>query len=274
MNFKFLFPTFLNRYDFVERSLIFYRKGASERILNIGTGEGDYDPMIARYCDRLIGCDQNEDDLSFARVRNRDNPKIEYKTENALNLSFDDDTFDKVIAVEVLEHVSDPSGMLDNIYRVLKPGGIAILTFPSLDFPITYDPVNRVLSWFSQRHFSMGAYAFGHTYLVSPADFRTWAAECGFEILHEEPLSGYLVGLIEVYWTGLVQRIFKINAFNKQANKSSNLLASRPGNKIPKLSILSRTIASLDSRYFKPTKNSIGKGFVLKKKRKILYGFL
>jgi ubiquinone/menaquinone biosynthesis C-methylase UbiE len=266
MNFKFLFPTFLNRYDFVERSLNLYRTGAPERILNIGTGEGDYDPMIARYCVRLVGCDQNEDDLNFARVRNWDNPIIEYRTENALNLSFDDDTFDKVIAVEVLEHVSDPSGMLGNIFRVLKPSGIAILTFPSLHFPITYDPVNRILSWFSERHFSMGAYAFGHTYLVAPADFRTWAYECGFEVLQEEPLSGYLVGLIEVYWTGLVQRIFKVNAFNKQANRSANLIATRPGNKIPALTILSRAVAKLDSRYFTSSKNSVGKGFVLKKK--------
>ena len=71
LNFKLLFPTFRNRYLFVRERLKKYagaHSGASVyRGLNLGTGEGDYDRMIAGYCTELIGCDVNEEDLAHAR---------------------------------------------------------------------------------------------------------------------------------------------------------------------------------------------------------------
>lgn len=266
MNFKFLFPTFLNRFSFVERSLKSYDHNATGVILNIGTGEGDYDPMIAKYCTLLIGCDHNDDDLNFAKSRNQDTGNIRYEKEDALDLSFEENSFDRVIAVEVVEHVHDPIRMLANIYRVLKPGGLAILTFPSGHFPITYDPINHMLSWFGNRHLSIGAYAFGHTQLITSQEFRKWTGICGFTVLEEVPLSGYLVGLLEVYWTGLVQRIFKFNALNKSKHNNLKFPASRPGNTIPIMTILAKKITDIDARFFTIPKHSIGKGFVLQKK--------
>jgi SAM-dependent methyltransferase len=50
---------------------------------------------------------------------------------DALALPFPDATFDRVIASEVLEHVSDDQRALDEIFRVLKPGGTLAATVPS-----------------------------------------------------------------------------------------------------------------------------------------------
>jgi SAM-dependent methyltransferase len=50
---------------------------------------------------------------------------------DALALPFPDDTFDHVIASEVLEHVSDDQRSLEEIFRVLKPGGTLAATVPS-----------------------------------------------------------------------------------------------------------------------------------------------
>ncbi len=50
---------------------------------------------------------------------------------DALRLPFPDDTFDRIIASEVLEHVSDDQVALDEVLRVLKPGGIVAATVPS-----------------------------------------------------------------------------------------------------------------------------------------------
>ena len=50
---------------------------------------------------------------------------------DALRLPFPDDTFDRVIASEVLEHVSDDQLALDEVFRVLKPGGTLAATVPS-----------------------------------------------------------------------------------------------------------------------------------------------
>ncbi len=50
---------------------------------------------------------------------------------DALALPFADDTFDRIIASEVLEHVSDDQAALQEAWRVLKPGGTLAATVPS-----------------------------------------------------------------------------------------------------------------------------------------------
>ena len=52
-------------------------------------------------------------------------PVIDLRT-----LSFDDNTFDFVIANHVLEHIREEKQVLNEIYRVLKPGGTAVLQVP------------------------------------------------------------------------------------------------------------------------------------------------
>jgi len=43
-------------------------------------------------------------------------------------LPFDDDSFDTVLSCGVLEHVQDPDGSLEEIYRLLRPGGTFYVT--------------------------------------------------------------------------------------------------------------------------------------------------
>jgi SAM-dependent methyltransferase len=50
---------------------------------------------------------------------------------DALHLPFPDDTFDRVIASEVLEHIWDDSGAIAELVRVLRPGGRMAVTVPS-----------------------------------------------------------------------------------------------------------------------------------------------
>jgi len=69
----------------------------------LGTGEGDYDPMIAEYCDNLVSCDINENDINFAKQLNG-HLDIDYRIEDALNLSFPDNSFDLIVSVDVMEH--------------------------------------------------------------------------------------------------------------------------------------------------------------------------
>jgi SAM-dependent methyltransferase len=62
-----------------------------------------------------IGCDIQE------------GPNVD-QIEDIHGLSFDDDSVGTVICVEVLEHVHDPIRAVQEIHRVLKPGGVAVLT--------------------------------------------------------------------------------------------------------------------------------------------------
>lgn len=263
MNYKLLFPTYRNRYLFIKNNLKKYGKeNVFEKALNLGTGEGDYDPMIANACKKLIACDINEEDVAFAKGLNGAVTNLTYQTEDALNLSFPSNTFNLLTSVDVMEHVGRPKRMTEEIGRVLCKGGVAFITFPQLHFPWTYDPINRMIG---KRAIAQGAYAFGHEYLVDPAAFRNWAEEYDLEVLEEKNLSGYLVALLEMYWTGLIQRIFKANAGNVSSDEKQKGKL-RPSTKEPFLTFLTDAIIHLDYFLFKNRRHSVGKGFVVRKK--------
>jgi ubiquinone/menaquinone biosynthesis C-methylase UbiE len=269
MNYKLLFPTYRNRFRFVRESfngLLSERSGKKfERGLSLGTGEGDYDALIAAYCNQLVGCDINKDDMEFAKSLNQDVSNLSYQVENALELTFPNESFDMVISMEVIEHVGKPWTMMQEIHRVLKPGGKLVMTFPSTKFPITYDPIHRIKSVFSPgKWIRLGAYDFGHDYLIDPKEYQEKVKELGFKIENRMNLSGYLIGQLEMYWTGLAQRIFKSNKGNLD-NASKGIFALRPDRKEPKAVFLTDAIINVDRTLFSKSGYSHGQGFILTK---------
>lgn len=63
------------------------------------------------------------------------NPHLPYNAieAGAESLPFSDNTFDFIYSFEVMEHVMDPKKMLEEIYRVLKPGGLSYITTCNYD---------------------------------------------------------------------------------------------------------------------------------------------
>ena len=272
LNFKFLFPTFRRRFLFVRAKLAQLAKSQEfDYALNLGTGEGDYDRMIAGHAREVVGCDVNEADLIHARTLNKGVMNLRYEANDALNLSYADATFDLIVSCEVIEHVGRPERMVQEMYRVLRPGGAAIMTFPSREFPFTYDPVNRLWQWLGntkkkENLIAQGAYAFGHEYLIGSEDFKGWATRAGFEIVEFQGLSRHLVGILEVYWTGLAQSIFKKNARNVTTDTGSGLTVRPASTKEPALVFITDFILWLDKLLFGWTNRSVGKGVVLRKR--------
>ena len=64
-------------------------------------------------------------EVGFYKVIDKD-----IRCENITSLSFDSEIFEIVIANHVLEHVPEDAAAMKEIYRVLKPGGIAVLQAP------------------------------------------------------------------------------------------------------------------------------------------------
>ena len=99
------------------------------RILDVGCGTGANLLMLSKFGD-AEGVDVSEDALAFCRERGLANVKLGA----AEALPYDDGTFDLVTALDVVEHLDDDVAGLREMYRVLRPGGYALLFVPAFMF--------------------------------------------------------------------------------------------------------------------------------------------
>jgi ubiquinone/menaquinone biosynthesis C-methylase UbiE len=100
-------------------------KDGQGQILEIGCGHGDVTrDYLAPNCARVIATDIV--DRGFGTERAPAN--VSFRLEDALNLSFPDETFDGVFSVDVIEHVPDDGRFVREGLRVLRKGGTLFFT--------------------------------------------------------------------------------------------------------------------------------------------------
>ena len=102
-----------------------------ERILDVGCGDGNFAMLIARACKakEVYGIEISEKGAELARKNGVKCYQLDVDEED---FPFEDNYFDAIFAGEIIEHLYDTDHFLDEIYRVLKPNGILVLTTPNL----------------------------------------------------------------------------------------------------------------------------------------------
>ncbi len=112
---------------------------------------------------------------------------------DGLRLPFPDGIFDAAVCSEVLEHVPDDAGVVGEIARVLKPGGVAALTVPCANYPGLWDPANWSRERLGLGHFNSDSGFWGglwsmHLRLYRPEQFHQLVA--GEQRLHVTRFEG------------------------------------------------------------------------------------
>lgn len=102
-------------------------------VLELGCGTGLFTETFARFGTRVTAVDISPPLLEQARARQLP-PTVEFRVEDAEQLSFDDATFDAVIGSSVLHHVAVAEALAE-ARRVLKPGGRLAFTEPNMMNP-------------------------------------------------------------------------------------------------------------------------------------------
>jgi len=96
-----------------------------ERLLDVGCGTGSLTFKLRELAPsaRIVGIDVAESYLEFARSRARD-PNITFQWADATDLPFGDGEFDRALSLLVLQFVPDSAGVVSELRRVVRPGGV------------------------------------------------------------------------------------------------------------------------------------------------------
>lgn len=129
-------------------------KNGRAEVLELGCGHLDFTLQYLRLaCASVVATDIEQRfpaDLELL-------PNVRFETQDALDLTFEDESFDCAISLEVIEHVPDDDRFLREGLRVLRPGGKFIFTTP-----------NRHRLTALARYLVGRPLRFPHTYAVDP----------------------------------------------------------------------------------------------------------
>jgi len=115
-------------YDFV-RPLV---EGA--RVLDAGCGEGYGTDLLAAVAKEAVGVDLEDPVIRRAALRY---PDARFETANLVSLPFEDASFDAVVSMQVIEHIHTPHEFVAECARVLRPGGLLVISTPNR---LTFSP--------------------------------------------------------------------------------------------------------------------------------------
>ena len=98
---------------------------AGKDVLEVGSGRGGGASYVARYFRprTLTGVDICKAAIRFSTARYAGQDNLEFRVGDACNLPFANNSFDVAINIESAQHYGDMGQFLEEVYRVLRPGG-------------------------------------------------------------------------------------------------------------------------------------------------------
>jgi SAM-dependent methyltransferase len=102
------------------------KKDKPGRLLDIGCGDGDYAKRMHDLGFDVLAADMNKDKFKY-------NGLIPYQVCNVTeSLPFENNSFDYIILAEVIEHIRNPFSVIKELVRILRPGGILMISTPNI----------------------------------------------------------------------------------------------------------------------------------------------
>lgn len=198
-----------------------------ERVLDLGCGDGSFAARLSKVISvkSIHGIDRSPEAVQLALDKGVDAHLVDLDEQD---IPFPDGYFDAIFAGEIIEHVFDPDRLLSEANRVLKDGGVLVITTPNLSswfnrlfLLFGYQPLFMDVS---PRHstghpFSFGP--FGHVRLFTLRALLELLKLHGFRPTH---IDGFGINTLLGYgkrwkWAAIIA-----NTLLRSASLSSDLL--------------------------------------------------
>ena len=197
----------LHRYKMQRLRRLFERHIPHGRALDVGCGRSLFADLDVPFTFKVVAGDLNFDSV---RVRAGEVPQQTWAVFDAAAVPFRDGQFDGLFAGEVIEHVTDVRRTLHEWWRVLKPGGVAIITTPNKERLVAL--ADGLECPYSRDHLSELSYR-ELTRDLLPA--------CGFEFVEQECLY------LELWLHNLFNGKRVKDVLQREGNRAANVRMMR-----------------------------------------------
>ena len=164
------------------------------RMLDIGCGGGILSEPLARLGAEMVGADPSEDNIAAAQSHAGDaGVAVDYRATTAEVLAAAMERFDVVLAMEVVEHVTDVDAFVATCATMVKPGGlmiIATLNRTLKSFALAIVGAEYVLRWLPRGTHQWDKF-------VTPQELETAMEAGGLRRIGE---SGVIYNLLADKW--------------------------------------------------------------------------
>lgn len=166
--------------------------------LEVGAGIGIYTPVLAKNFNKVVAIDIQTDYLCHAEALTKKYNHVRFLVDDITRSSLPSHSFDLVLCTEVIEHIKESVSAIKEMHRLLKPGGILILSTPQkystleLTAKLMFKPgiINLVKLIYSEPVLEMG-----HINLMTRSKVMRQLKLAGFQI-REQFASGFYAPII------------------------------------------------------------------------------
>lgn len=104
-----------------------------DRVIEIGAGTGEHLPFVRHTFKEYILTDIDPEALDVAKRKLSQFPqnKMKFEVQEGVNLNFPDNSFNRLVAVHVLEHIYQPHLVIKEWLRVVSDGGVISILIPT-----------------------------------------------------------------------------------------------------------------------------------------------
>jgi len=187
-------------------------------ILDLAAAQGNFTLSLAERDYRVTWNDLRAELAGYVQKKH-ERGEVAYVAGNAFELDFADG-FDCVLFCEVIEHVAHPDEFMANIARLIKPGGVAVMTTPNGGY------FRNTLPRFSD-HPDPSAFeatqfkpdSDGHIFLLWPDEIRRFAKQSGLliekQLFFTTPLTNgymkthYLLRAFPHSWVWMIEKMVR-----------------------------------------------------------------
>jgi len=152
------------------------------RILDIGCGGGILSEPLARLGADMVGADPSEDNIAAAREHGEETgTAVDYRDTTAEELAAAKERFNIVLAMEVVEHVTDVRAFVATCAAMVKPGGMmvaATLNRTLKSFALAIVGAEYVLRWLPRGTHQWDKF-------VTPEELEAAIEDCGLQMTGE-----------------------------------------------------------------------------------------